>query len=118
MHEGDLVRLMIQPGAKVSEGQPVMELETDKAVVEVPSSVSGVIREVRVREGEKVKVGQVIFTLEGGRSAPGEKRASAPVEHVSGQQAARLAFHLAIKAEGKTEEQALPPDQPQPSQLQ
>jgi pyruvate dehydrogenase E2 component (dihydrolipoamide acetyltransferase) len=34
--QGDLVRLMIAPGAKVSEGQPVMELETDKAVVEVP----------------------------------------------------------------------------------
>src|ERR1039458_7313465 len=36
-----------------------------------------------------------------------------PVEHISGQQAARLAFQLAMKAEGKTEEQALPPDQPQ-----
>ena len=40
---GDLVRLMIAPGAPVSEGQPVMELETDKAVVEVPSTVSGVV---------------------------------------------------------------------------
>ena len=39
--QGDLVRLMISPGAKVSEGQPVMELETDKAVIEVPSSISG-----------------------------------------------------------------------------
>src|ERR1035441_8232313 len=38
--QGDLVRLMIAPGTKVSEGQPVMELETDKAVVEVPSSVT------------------------------------------------------------------------------
>src|SRR5207244_2335579 len=61
----DLVRLMISPGTKVSEGQPIMELETDKAVVEVPSSVSGVVKEVRVKQGEKVKVGQVIFTLEG-----------------------------------------------------
>jgi pyruvate dehydrogenase E2 component (dihydrolipoamide acetyltransferase) len=39
--QGDLVRLMIAPGATVTEGQPVMELETDKAVIEVPSSVSG-----------------------------------------------------------------------------
>jgi pyruvate dehydrogenase E2 component (dihydrolipoamide acetyltransferase) len=45
-------------------------------------------------------------------SAAPDRRASEPVEHVSGQQAARLAFHLAMKAEGKTEEQALPPDQP------
>jgi pyruvate dehydrogenase E2 component (dihydrolipoamide acetyltransferase) len=111
--QGDLVRLMVAPGAKVSEGQPVMELETDKAVVEVPSSVSGVVKEVKVKEGEKVKVGQVIFTLEGGAAAaqPARPR-SAPVEHVSGQHGARLAFQAAIRAEGKTEEQALPPDQP------
>jgi pyruvate dehydrogenase E2 component (dihydrolipoamide acetyltransferase) len=114
--EGDLVRLMVAPGAKVSEGQPVMELETDKAVVEVPSSVSGVVKDVKVKEGEKIKVGQVIFTLQGGAASPAEtaRPASRPVEHVSGQHGARLAFQAAIRAEGKTEEQALPPDQPQP----
>jgi pyruvate dehydrogenase E2 component (dihydrolipoamide acetyltransferase) len=113
--QGDLVRLMIAPGATVSEGQPVMELETDKAVVEVPSSVSGVVKEVKVKEGEKIKVGQVIFTLEGGAPVQTEsvRARNAPVEHVSGQHGARLAFQAAIRAEGKTEEQALPPDQPQ-----
>jgi pyruvate dehydrogenase E2 component (dihydrolipoamide acetyltransferase) len=113
--QGDLVRLMVSPGAKVSEGQPVMELETDKAVVEVPSSVTGIVKEVKVKEGEKIKVGQVIFTLEGAAaSAPEPARPrTAPVEHVSGQHGARLAFQAAIRAEGKTEEQALPPDQPQ-----
>jgi len=114
--QGDLVRLMISPGARVSEGQPVMELETDKAVVEVPSSVSGVVKEIKVKEGDKVKVGQVIFTLEGTVAPAPVRRMPEPVEHVSGQQAARLAFHLAMKAEGKTEEQALPPDQPVPPQ--
>ena len=115
--QGDLVRLMIAPGTKVSEGQPVMELETDKAVIEVPSSVSGIVKEVKVKEGEKIKVGQVIFTLEGGAPAQAEasRTRNAPVEHVSGQHGARLAFQAAIRAEGKTEEQALPPDQPQPS---
>ena len=119
IESGDLVRLMISPGARVAEGQPVMELETDKAVVEVPSSVSGVVREVKVKEGQKIKVGQVIFTLEGGAAAPVEApRRHEPVEHISGQQAARLAFQLAMKAEGKTEEQALPPDFPQEAQPQ
>jgi len=111
--QGDLVRLMITPGANVAEGQPVMELETDKAVVEVPSSVTGVVKEIKVKEGEKVKVGQVIFTLEGGGASATEAApAPTPVEHVSGQHGARLAFQAAIRAEGKTEEQALPPDQP------
>jgi pyruvate dehydrogenase E2 component (dihydrolipoamide acetyltransferase) len=115
IESGDLVRLMISVGATVSEGQPIMELETDKAVVEVPSTVSGVVREIKVKEGQKVKVGEVIFTLEGGAPTPAEaERKHEPVEHVSGQQAARLGFQLAMKAEGKTEEEALPRDQPRP----
>jgi len=56
IEQGDLVRLMIAPGASVSEGQTVMELETDKAVVEVPSSVSGVVKEVKVKEGDKERI--------------------------------------------------------------
>ena len=114
--QGDLVRLMIAPGGRVSEGQPVMELETEKAVVEVPSSVSGIVKEVKVKEGEKIKVGQLIFTLQGATPSTGERTRvqPQPVEHVSGQHGARLAFQAAIRAEGKTEEQALPPDQPMP----
>ena len=80
IEQGDLVRLMITPGASISEGQPVMELETDKAVVEVPSSVSGTVKDIRVKEGEKVKVGQVIFTVENGAGAkakPAETKSAA-----------------------------------------
>jgi pyruvate dehydrogenase E2 component (dihydrolipoamide acetyltransferase) len=110
---GDLVRLMISAGSAVSEGQPVMEIETDKAVVEVPSTVGGKVREVKVKEGQRVKVGDVIFTLEGGTPAPAESaRKHEPVEHTSEQQAARVGFQLAMRAEGKTEEEALPPDHP------
>jgi pyruvate dehydrogenase E2 component (dihydrolipoamide acetyltransferase) len=111
--QGDLVRLMISPGSKVAEGQPVMELETEKAVVEVPSSISGVVKDVRVKQGDKVQVGQVIFTLEGEAAPQKELPKHAPVEHVSGQHGARLAFQAAIRAEGKAEHEALPPDRPQ-----
>src|ERR1700691_6305985 len=65
IEQGDLVRLMIAPGVTVSEGQAVMELETDKAVVDGPSSVSGTVHEVLVKEGDKIKVGQVVFTADG-----------------------------------------------------
>ena len=58
IEQGDLVRLMVAPGATVNAGQSVMELETDKAVVEVPSSVSGTVQEIRVKEGDKIKVGR------------------------------------------------------------
>jgi len=90
-----------------------MELETDKAVVEVPSSVTGTVKEVRVKEGEKVKVGQLIFTLEGGASVAPVKPVHAPVEHGSEQHDARISLHAAIQAEGKTEEEVLRPDVPQ-----
>src|SRR3981189_3481855 len=82
IESGDLVRLMVKPGARISEGDSVMELETDKAVVEVPSSVTGTIGEVRVKEGDKLRVGQVIFTVENGSGAvttsKAEKTAAQP----------------------------------------
>src|ERR1700694_1159529 len=75
IEQGDLVRLMVAPGATVTEGQTVMELETDKAVVEVPSSVSGTIKDILVKEGDKIKVGQVIFTADNnGASAAGDAK--------------------------------------------
>jgi pyruvate dehydrogenase E2 component (dihydrolipoamide acetyltransferase) len=104
---------MISPGAKVFEGQPVMELETDKAVVEVPSSVTGTVKEIKVKEGAKIKVGQVIFTLEGGGVVQQEKPKHSPVEHISEQHEARLSVQAAIQAEGKTEAEVFLPDQPQ-----
>src|SRR2546429_6906089 len=127
IEQGDLGRLMNSPGAKISEGQAVMELETEKAVVEVPSSVSGVVKDVLVKQGEKVKVGQVIFTIEGdtqaqtqaAKPAPADESQAkpetakpAPEDESSGQHGARVTFQAAIKAEGKSEEQALPRDQP------
>src|SRR3954467_6601763 len=83
IEQGDLVRLMVAPGAKVDTGQSVMELETDKAVVEVPSSVSGTVQEIRVKEGDKIKVGQVIFTVDGAEpkaspAPPAQAAAPAP----------------------------------------
>jgi pyruvate dehydrogenase E2 component (dihydrolipoamide acetyltransferase) len=109
--QGDLVRLMISPGAQVSEGQPVMELETDKAVVEVPSSLTGIVKEVQVSQGDKIKVGQVIFTLEPGATSQSTSQRPSRAEDVHDH--ARAAFQAVIQSEGKTEEQALPPDQPQ-----
>ncbi|HUK46804.1 MAG TPA: dihydrolipoyllysine-residue acetyltransferase [Terriglobales bacterium] len=110
VHQGDLVRLMVAPGKPVSEGQPVMELETDKAVVEVPSSITGVVRDVLVSQGEKIKVGQVIFTLQPGATSQTPQQQPSEVEEPHDH--ARAAFQVALESEGKTEEQALPPDQP------
>jgi pyruvate dehydrogenase E2 component (dihydrolipoamide acetyltransferase) len=114
--QGDLVRLMVSPGSKISVGQPVMELETDKAVVEVPSSVTGTVKDVQVKQGEKIKVGQVIFTLQAGATTASQPQQPSRADGGHGE-GARMAFQAALQAEGKTEQQALPPEQPRPASV-
>src|SRR5262245_53954223 len=53
----------------LAKDQPVLELETDKATIEVPSSVSGQVKEIKVKVGDKVKVGQAILSVDGGNGA-------------------------------------------------
>jgi pyruvate dehydrogenase E2 component (dihydrolipoamide acetyltransferase) len=62
---GDVLRVMVKPGDAIKKDQPVLELETDKATIEVPSSADGVIKEIKVEPGQKVKVGQTIFVVDG-----------------------------------------------------
>jgi pyruvate dehydrogenase E2 component (dihydrolipoamide acetyltransferase) len=70
---GDVVRIMVNPGDALEKDQPVLELETDKATIEVPSDVSGTVKELKVKQGDKVKVGQVILTLDEGEGGKAEK---------------------------------------------
>lgn len=65
----DVINVMIKPGDTVKKDQTVIEIETDKATIEVPSSVSGKVKEVFAKAGEKLKVGAVVFTVEGGASS-------------------------------------------------
>ena len=71
---GDVVRVMVKAGDTLKKDQPVLELETDKATIEVPSNVAGVIKEVKVKTGDKVKVGQVMLTVD--ESAPSASAAA------------------------------------------
>src|SRR6516162_1585559 len=79
---GDLVKMLVAVGDTIDRDQPVLELETDKATVEVPSPVYGRIKAIHVKEGEKVKVGQLILTVEDGAqslaAAREEKKPEAP----------------------------------------
>jgi pyruvate dehydrogenase E2 component (dihydrolipoamide acetyltransferase) len=61
---GDVVRVLVKPGDAIAKDQPVLELETDKATIEVPSSVAGTVKDVKVKQGDKVKVGQAILTVD------------------------------------------------------
>jgi pyruvate dehydrogenase E2 component (dihydrolipoamide acetyltransferase) len=65
---GDVLRVLVKPGDTLTKDQPVLELETDKATIEVPSSVAGKVKEVKVKAGDKVKVGQAILSVDGDAS--------------------------------------------------
>ena len=79
IEKGTVVTILVNPGDSVTEGQPVIELETDKAVVEVPSNAAGTVQSVDVKIGDTLKVGSAILTLSGGASAaPAQAATPAP----------------------------------------
>ncbi len=69
--EGELLEWHVEPDDRVAEDQVVAEVETDKAVVDVPSPVDGTVRELRAEPGDVVPVGDVVvtFDVDGGETA-------------------------------------------------
>ena len=82
--QATVVGVLVKEGDRVEPGQPLLELETDKAVVEVPAEAGGVVKRVLVKVGDEVRPGQPFLELaeaEGGAEAPplkAEERPEAP----------------------------------------
>src|SRR5947209_19001001 len=79
---GDVVSLLVKEGDIVKPQQDVIEIETEKAVIPVPSSVGGRVAKIHVKPGDTVKVGQVLLSLEEAAAA------ATPKPHVSAAQTA------------------------------
>jgi pyruvate dehydrogenase E2 component (dihydrolipoamide acetyltransferase) len=75
---GDVLRVLVKPGDMIAKDQPVLELETDKATIEVPSSVAGKVKDIKVKAGEKVKVGQAILSVDDGAAPNAAAPAAKP----------------------------------------
>jgi pyruvate dehydrogenase E2 component (dihydrolipoamide acetyltransferase) len=71
---GTVVRLLVSEGQTVEADQPILEVETDKALVEIPAPAAGTIVELLVASGEEVKIGQVIGTLDSEAVQEGEAK--------------------------------------------
>ena len=85
---GDIIGVLVNVGDQLAEDQPVIELETDKAVIEVPSSVAGKIVDIYVKQGDRTVVGASILSVEadgvdGAAPAPTETAEQAPAETVT-----------------------------------
>src|SRR3989442_4149871 len=87
--EAEIVKLLVNEGDVLAEDAPLLEVETDKATVEIPSPFAGRVARIHVQPGQTVKVGDVLVTFEdvasgggggaaGGRPGFGTPRAGAP----------------------------------------
>ncbi len=65
-----VLAVLVKPGDTIKQDTPVLEIETDKATIEVPSTVAGKVSNVHVKPGDKAQVGQVVLTLEGENASP------------------------------------------------
>jgi pyruvate dehydrogenase E2 component (dihydrolipoamide acetyltransferase) len=72
--EAEIVKWLVKVGDSVQEGQNLVQVETDKAVVEIPSPRKGVVLKLGAAEGETVQVGRVIIVI----GEPGEAAGAAP----------------------------------------
>jgi pyruvate dehydrogenase E2 component (dihydrolipoamide acetyltransferase) len=102
VHEGELVSWKVKPGDSVNYDQPLCEIMTDKATVEIPSAFKGKVAELNAKEGQTVHVGQVMLTFEGSSAAAsaGGAGATAPAAaHGNVAQAMQAAPAAAPKAQ-------------------
>ena len=64
IESADIINVLVSKGDSIERDQSIMEIETDKATIEVPSDVSGKVIDVLVKAGDKAKVGQTIIKVE------------------------------------------------------
>ena len=75
---GDVVAVLVNVGDTIQVDHPVVELETDKAIIEVPSAIAGTIAEIHVKEGDHAAVGQTLITVEEGEESAAEEAVTEP----------------------------------------
>jgi pyruvate dehydrogenase E2 component (dihydrolipoamide acetyltransferase) len=112
---GDVLRILVKPGDTLAKDQPVLELETDKATIEVPSSIAGQVKEIKVKAGDKVKVGQPILSVDSGGAAepaPPKAGSTAGSTEPGSQNTAPQAAAAADRSVGANTRDKVPDEEP------
>ncbi|GIP19900.1 dihydrolipoamide acetyltransferase family protein [Paenibacillus sp. J22TS3] len=81
LHEGEIIKMHIKPGDKVTDDDIIMEVQNDKAVVEVPCPVNGTVQEVFGKDGAIFRVGDVVAIIDAEGEVPEQE--GAPEQHGS-----------------------------------
>ncbi|MFJ7005985.1 2-oxo acid dehydrogenase subunit E2 [Pseudomonas putida] len=79
----EVIEIVVKVGEKISAGQPLLVVETDKASMEIPSSHDGLVTELKITVGDRVSEGMVIGAIQAGQESAAPAEASVPVEAVS-----------------------------------
>ncbi len=113
-----VITLLVKVGDRIEKDQPVMEIETEKASLEVPSDAAGIVKEIHVREGGEAAVGKPVLTLEveGAAAAPAPAPAkqsapavSAPPREDEEESAVETLFAPSAPAPARAKAPAAPP---------
>jgi pyruvate dehydrogenase E2 component (dihydrolipoamide acetyltransferase) len=104
IESADVINVLVKKGDVISKDQGIIEIETDKATVEVPSSVEGKIVEVNVKTGDKVKVGDVLIKVESTVSVPTQKKETVPVKEEPAKKPAQLSTEKVESPKGELPE--------------
>ena len=78
VHEGEIVKWLVKLGESIKADQPMVEVMTDKATVEIPSPVTGIVSEVLAQEGQTIEVGKVIVKISEGANSKAAPAAASP----------------------------------------
>ena len=76
----DVAEIHVQPGDAIEADQVIAELETEKAVVELPCPHSGIVQELRIKAGDTIKVGDVVLTIEASENGDAPKQSDTASE--------------------------------------
>ncbi|UHA73121.1 dihydrolipoamide acetyltransferase family protein [Paenibacillus sp. 481] len=77
LHEGEIIKMLIKPGDKVTDDDIIMEVQNDKAIVEVPCPVNGTVLEVLAKDGQVMHMGEVVAIIDAEGDVPEQ---AAPAE--------------------------------------
>ena len=94
-----VIEVFVKPGDTIKVEQSLVTVESDKAAMEIPSSHAGVLKEIKVKVGDKVNIGDLLAILEGATAAGVAPAAAAPAAPVA---AAPVAVALAVPAHNPT----------------
>jgi pyruvate dehydrogenase E2 component (dihydrolipoamide acetyltransferase) len=98
IHEGEVLAVLVLVGDEVKEGDPIFEVETDKAAVEIPSPYTGTVKEILVKQGDIVKVGDALMIF-----SDGVEEEEAKAEEPVGEPPERAEKVVSMPAAGRAE---------------